>query len=49
MCQFDALGVEWACTVLGCVAAILIPVPVLLYVYGARIRLSSGSLDIAQP
>ncbi|KAJ5511648.1 Major facilitator superfamily domain general substrate transporter, partial [Penicillium expansum] len=47
--MFDALGVEWACTLLGCVAALLIPVPVLLYVYGARIRLSSGSPEIDQP
>ncbi|KAB8251921.1 major facilitator superfamily domain-containing protein [Aspergillus flavus] len=40
--MFDALGVEWACTLLGCVAALLIPIPLLLYIYGARIRNRSG-------
>ncbi|KAI9368747.1 major facilitator superfamily domain-containing protein [Aspergillus egyptiacus] len=39
--MFDALGVEWALTLLGCVAACLVPVPVILYVYGARIRAKS--------
>ncbi|PYH90768.1 putative MFS transporter [Aspergillus ellipticus CBS 707.79] len=36
--MFDELGVEWACTLLGCLGALLIPIPVLLYVFGARIR-----------
>ncbi|KAH8424769.1 MFS transporter [Aspergillus melleus] len=39
--MFDGLGVEWACTLLGCVAALFIPIPVLLYIYGARIRSKS--------
>ncbi|KAI9040701.1 synaptic vesicle transporter [Aspergillus affinis] len=36
--MFDGLGVEWACTLLGCVAALLIPMPIIFYIYGARIR-----------
>ncbi|KAH2161530.1 hypothetical protein KXW33_003062 [Aspergillus fumigatus] len=36
--MFDGLGVEWACTLLGCVGALMIPIPLLLYIYGARIR-----------
>ncbi|KAK6826842.1 hypothetical protein RU639_004842 [Aspergillus parasiticus] len=40
--MFDGLGVEWACTLLGCVGALLIPIPLLLYIFGARIRARSG-------
>ncbi|KAB8235167.1 MFS transporter [Aspergillus alliaceus] len=40
--MFDSLGIQWACTVLGCVAAVLIPMPLLLYLYGIRIRSRSG-------
>ncbi|GIC85370.1 MFS transporter [Aspergillus udagawae] len=39
--MFDGLGVEWACTLLGCVGALMIPIPLLLYIYGARIRSKS--------
>ncbi|KAE8378340.1 major facilitator superfamily domain-containing protein [Aspergillus bertholletiae] len=39
--MFDGLGVEWACTLLGCVGALLIPIPLLLYIFGARIRARS--------
>jgi DHA1 family multidrug resistance protein-like MFS transporter len=43
--QFDGLGVEWACTLLGCVAAVMVPIPLVLYVYGARIR-GKSQLDV---
>ncbi|KAL4893118.1 major facilitator superfamily domain-containing protein [Aspergillus ambiguus] len=43
--MFDGLGIEWACTLLGCVAAVMIPIPVVLYVYGARIR-GKGQLSV---
>ncbi|KAF9893705.1 hypothetical protein FE257_009873 [Aspergillus nanangensis] len=36
--MFDGLGIEWACTLLGCVAAVMAPIPVLLYVFGGQIR-----------
>ncbi|KAL2809302.1 major facilitator superfamily domain-containing protein [Aspergillus granulosus] len=39
--MFDGLGVEWGLTLLGCVAAALIPIPIILYIYGARIRAKS--------
>ncbi|PGG95786.1 hypothetical protein AJ79_09872 [Helicocarpus griseus UAMH5409] len=35
---FQALGVNWAGTLIGCVAALLAPIPVIFYIYGARIR-----------
>ncbi|KAI9734851.1 MAG: hypothetical protein M1834_001930 [Cirrosporium novae-zelandiae] len=39
--MFDSLGVQWAGTLLGCIAAALIPIPALFYIYGARIRQKS--------
>jgi DHA1 family multidrug resistance protein-like MFS transporter len=36
--MFDALGVNWAGTLLGCVAALLVPIPIIFYKYGAKIR-----------
>lgn len=36
--QFESLGVNWASTVLGCVATLLIPIPFLFHIYGPRIR-----------
>ena len=39
--MFDALGVNWAGTLLGCVALILVPIPVVFWKYGAKIRARS--------
>jgi DHA1 family multidrug resistance protein-like MFS transporter len=36
--MFQALGVNWAGTLLGCVAMALVPIPILFYIYGAKIR-----------
>jgi len=36
--MFDSLGIEWALTLLGCVASLLIPVPFVFYFRGAQIR-----------
>ncbi|TAQ84589.1 hypothetical protein B7494_g7091 [Chlorociboria aeruginascens] len=36
--MFAALGVNWAGTLLGCVAVLLIPIPIAFYYYGAKIR-----------
>lgn len=40
--MFNGLGINWASTVLGCVAVILIPIPVVFYMYGDRIRAKSS-------
>ena len=40
--MFAALGVNWAGTLLGCVAVILVPIPVVFYVYGHKIREKSA-------
>ncbi|KAL2360448.1 hypothetical protein RJZ56_006674 [Blastomyces dermatitidis] len=38
---FAALGVNWTGTLLGCIALALAPIPVIFYIYGARIRAHS--------
>jgi DHA1 family multidrug resistance protein-like MFS transporter len=40
--MFDGMGINWASTLLGCVAAILVPVPVWFYLRGAKIREKSA-------
>lgn len=36
--MFDGMGIEWASTLLGCVALVLAPMPVIFLLYGKRIR-----------
>lgn len=35
------MGIEWAATLLGCIAAALVPIPILFYIFGARLRAKS--------
>lgn len=37
--MFKGLGVQWACTLLGCVSALLACVPFVLYRWGPRLRM----------
>jgi hypothetical protein len=39
--MFNNLGIQWAGTLLGCLAAIMIPIPVIFYMHGSRIRARS--------
>lgn len=36
--MFEQLGVEWASTVFACIAAVMIPVPFLFFVWGKKVR-----------
>ncbi|KAG2416203.1 hypothetical protein HFD88_007396 [Aspergillus terreus] len=36
--MFDNLGIQWAGTLLGCLAAVMIPIPVLFLFFGRRLR-----------
>ena len=36
--MFAGIGVNWSGTLLGCVAALLVPIPVVFYKYGHKIR-----------
>lgn len=39
--MFDNMGIQWAATLLGCVATALVPIPVIFYLYGKRLRMKS--------
>lgn len=45
--MFENLGVQWASTVLGCLAAIMIPIPFAFRIYGPRLRGKSKLLQQA--
>ena len=47
--MFNGMGIEWASTLLGCVAAALVPIPVIFYIYGARIRKRSAYAPTPPP
>ncbi|KAI2471728.1 MFS general substrate transporter [Annulohypoxylon bovei var. microspora] len=40
--MFNGLGIQWASTLLGCIAALLVPIPVIFYLYGHKIRAKSN-------
>lgn len=39
--MYEAMGIQWASTLLGCVAAVLVPIPIVFYLYGHKIRAKS--------
>ena len=39
--MFDGMGIEWASTLLGCFAFCLVPIPVIFYLYGKKLRMKS--------
>ena len=39
--MFNGLGIEWAMTLLGCVAVLLIPIPIAFYKWGHLLRARS--------
>jgi len=39
--MFNGMGIQWASTLLGCVALILVPMPIIFYIYGRKIRAKS--------
>ena len=40
--MFEGMGIQWAATLLGCVALALAPIPFIFHYYGARIRNKSS-------
>jgi DHA1 family multidrug resistance protein-like MFS transporter len=40
--MFDGMGIQWASTLLGCVALVLAPIPFIFYIYGGKIREKSA-------
>ena len=50
--MFRNLGIQWAGTLLGCIATVMIPIPFAFYFYGPRIRAKSKmapSLPVPKP
>ncbi|KAI4210577.1 MAG: hypothetical protein LQ351_006555 [Letrouitia transgressa] len=43
--MFENLGVQWACTLLGGLAATMVPIPLVFRVYGPRLRSKSKLLQ----
>jgi DHA1 family multidrug resistance protein-like MFS transporter len=39
--MFANLGIQWAGTLLACIAAIMIPIPIIFWFYGATLRQKS--------
>lgn len=39
--MFDTLGIDWGCSLLGFLAIAFIPIPILIYRYGTRLRMAS--------
>lgn len=39
--MFSNLGIQWAGTLLGCIAAVMIPIPIIFWFYGAALRRKS--------
>ena len=46
---FDNMGIQWASTLLGCLAAILVPIPVIFYFFGKRLRMKSKFAPFFEP
>ena len=47
--MFEGMGIQWASTLLGCVAAVLVPVPVWFLLRGAKLREKSTFAPIFPP
>lgn len=39
--MFENMGIQWASTLLGCVAAVLVPIPIAFYFFGKKLRMKS--------
>ncbi|KAJ6102166.1 hypothetical protein N7486_004593 [Penicillium sp. IBT 16267x] len=39
--MFENMGIQWACTLLGCLAAVMIPIPLVFRAYGPLLRRKS--------
>lgn len=47
--MYEAMGIQWASTLLGCVAAVLVPIPIVFYLYGHKIRAKSKFAPTPSP
>lgn len=47
--MFNNMGIQWASTLLGCVAVCLVPIPIGFYLYGKRLRMKSKYAPFFEP
>jgi len=47
--MFENMGIQWAATLLGCVAACLVPIPMAFYFYGKKLRMKSKFAPFFEP
>ena len=47
--MYEGMGIQWASTLLGCVATALVPIPVLFYLYGHKLRARSSFAPTPPP
>jgi DHA1 family multidrug resistance protein-like MFS transporter len=47
--MFDGLGIEWASTLLGCLAVLCVPIPVCFYLFGKKLRQKSKFAPTMKP
>ncbi|KAL8397596.1 hypothetical protein RB594_004346 [Gaeumannomyces avenae] len=47
--MFNGMGVQWASLLLGCVAVAMIPIPVIFWIYGHKIRARSAFAPTPPP
>ncbi|KAK3293252.1 major facilitator superfamily domain-containing protein [Chaetomium fimeti] len=40
--MFEGMGIQWASTLLGCIAVALVPIPIVFWMYGHKIRARSA-------
>ncbi|OOQ88017.1 transporter [Penicillium brasilianum] len=47
--MFENMGIQWASTLLGCVAVCLVPIPVAFYFFGRKMRMKSKFAPFFEP
>lgn len=47
--MFENMGIQWAATLLGCLAACLVPIPVCFYFFGKKLRMKSKFAPFFEP
>lgn len=47
--MFENMGIQWASTLLGCLAAVLVPIPICFYFFGKKLRMKSKFAPFFEP
>lgn len=47
--MFNGMGIQYAGTLLGCVSAVLVPIPVIFYFFGKQLRMKSSFAPYFEP